>query len=53
MNRIALMVLRNILKVPAAYSKLSRYAKILKTIRKQKCTVISSTFCKRPSKVAT
>ena len=27
MNRIALMVLRNILKVPAAYSKLSRYAK--------------------------
>ena len=27
MNRIALMVLRNILKVPAAYSKLCRYAK--------------------------
>ena len=27
MNRIALMVLQNILKVPAAYNKLSRYAK--------------------------
>ena len=27
MNRIALMVLRNILKVPAAYSKLCRFAK--------------------------
>ena len=27
MNRIALMVLRNILKVPAAYGKLCRYAK--------------------------
>ena len=27
MNRIALMVLRNILKVPSLYSKLSRYAK--------------------------
>ena len=27
MNRIALMVLRNILKVPGLYSKLSRYAK--------------------------